>query len=706
MNYVPRDIRTNGRKDRAFVTFARICALTIVLTLVGPCCLGIASVGVDGPRGDPSLARTTAQSVHVPILIEGDDEFTEENGVVDGIGTEDEPYVISGWAIDIEGASYPNCAVRIANTTAAFVVTDVSVHGGEYTSARGIYLNNVTSGTIEACTIEELNTGIGVQSSSRVNITSNKLIGCDCAISGSENVSFEYNEESNVAVHVGSSKNISVSYNEVNYDLSPDYPKGLTISLTNCDRCTILGNTLWKAAETGDSWWTSISLSMSTNCTVDDNEMNAPGLGLDASSVEYISTHMIGKNNTVRMLPLRFYKDASGIVIDRTDFGQLIIYDCSDVRLRDLTAVGLRGFVQITSCSDVEITDCVFIDSRGITVSGSSDVRMRHNAFENRSEIWIKYCSGVDFSDNRMTDSGFYASHMNDSLIADSAFVGNSTSETSISSSVNLTLHGNRFSSGGLRYQGDSAREYESLAIDQSNLGVGGKPILFLKSQTDLKVDLSNYSQLLMGNCSEIDARGMTTSASWAIQIGFSAGVSVYGCGIYGYHPIDLRYADGITFYENDFVNPIFLMHLFMTHNVTTYHCNILGSYGGWSWGGFDNYTPTNIRWDNGYPDGGNYWEGWKAYDIYSGPAQDEPGSDGICDQPREMPWGYDRYPLATPYVRGWTGEPDSVWQDPVLWLSALAGIVIASIAISYVLFVKEGPRKPEPAPPENREGA
>jgi len=38
--------------------------------------------------------------------------------------------------------------------------------------------------------------------------------------------------------------------------------------------------------------------------------------------------------------------------------------------------------------------------------------------------------------------------------------------------------------------------------------------------------------------------------------------------------------------------------------------------------------------WDDGYPSGGNYWSDYKGTDLYSGPYQNETGSDGIGDTP------------------------------------------------------------------------
>jgi len=56
--------------------------------------------------------------------------------------------------------------------------------------------------------------------------------------------------------------------------------------------------------------------------------------------------------------------------------------------------------------------------------------------------------------------------------------------------------------------------------------------------------------------------------------------------------------------------------------------------------------------WDNGYPSGGNFWSDYTGVDLYSGPMQDIPGSDGIGDTPYVItPKDIDHYPLMAPYV-------------------------------------------------------
>ena len=51
--------------------------------------------------------------------------------------------------------------------------------------------------------------------------------------------------------------------------------------------------------------------------------------------------------------------------------------------------------------------------------------------------------------------------------------------------------------------------------------------------------------------------------------------------------------------------------------------------------------------WDNGYPSGGNYWSNYTGVDLYSGPYQNETGSDGIGDTLYVIDeTNHDKYPL------------------------------------------------------------
>ncbi|MFC2106627.1 hypothetical protein ACFLS0_07760, partial [Candidatus Bipolaricaulota bacterium] len=64
--------------------------------------------------------ETVNDSQRGPISILGDTDFTTENGVVGGTGTQDDPYVVAGWEIVVPSGEY--YGVRIENVTAQFAL--------------------------------------------------------------------------------------------------------------------------------------------------------------------------------------------------------------------------------------------------------------------------------------------------------------------------------------------------------------------------------------------------------------------------------------------------------------------------------------------------------------------------------------------------------------------------------------------------------
>jgi len=115
--------------------------------------------------------------------------------------------------------------------------------------------------------------------------------------------------------------------------------------------------------------------------------------------------------------------------------------------------------------------------------------------------------------------------------------------------------------------------------------------------------------------------------------------------------------------------------------------------------------TLSNTRgnvWNDGYPSGGNYWSDYNGTDLFSGPYQNETGSDGIGDIQYVIDAdNLDRYPLMEPYpptrtvgvnigdwamydvAFSWTGtyQPDYEDMNNTEWLmievTAISGTVI-----------------------------
>lgn len=95
--------------------------------------------------------------------------------------------------------------------------------------------------------------------------------------------------------------------------------------------------------------------------------------------------------------------------------------------------------------------------------------------------------------------------------------------------------------------------------------------------------------------------------------------------------------------------------------------------------------------WDHGYPSGGNYWSDYIAIDEYSGPNQNELGSDGIGDKPYAIDSNnHDRYPLVNsfnlpvPPAVNFVFSPDLPHVGEKITFNASASIPYSGEIINY----------------------
>lgn len=119
-------------------------------------------------------------SNHSPIYIKGNDNFTSENGVTSGSGTENDPFIIENWIID--GKNTIDNGIFIEKTDAYFIIRNCSITGfrnvfgsGGPMVGNGILLNKVNHGKI--IDVECFNNwdGIACIESSYIDI-----INCSC----------------------------------------------------------------------------------------------------------------------------------------------------------------------------------------------------------------------------------------------------------------------------------------------------------------------------------------------------------------------------------------------------------------------------------------------------------------------------------------------------------------------------------------------
>ena len=117
-------------------------------------------------------ARVSAYTVHAPIYINGDANFTAGNGVTGGDGSPSNPYIISGW--DIDSTASDGIVIRYA--TVHFVVRDVYVHSTTRAHS-AVSLFNVKAGRVERLASGTNQYGVMVDSSSNVSVADSNITG-------------------------------------------------------------------------------------------------------------------------------------------------------------------------------------------------------------------------------------------------------------------------------------------------------------------------------------------------------------------------------------------------------------------------------------------------------------------------------------------------------------------------------------------------
>jgi parallel beta-helix repeat protein len=142
---------------------------------------------------------------------------------------------------------------------------------------------------------------------------------------------------------------------------------------------------------------------------------------------------------------------------------------------------------------------------------------------------------------------------------------------------------------------------------------------------SDNNMVANNYGiSLDMSYNNTFSENNIVNSTIAGIVFSNSSSNTIYGNNVTNnYCGVHLEYSSGNRFYHNNFIENS------ETHVDTSGYVSF---------------------WDDNYPSGGNYWSDYKGIDDYSGPYQNETGSDGIGDSPYTIDeHNIDDYPLMHP---------------------------------------------------------
>jgi len=323
-----------------------------------------------------------------PILIRSDSDFIANNGVVSGTGSEENPYIISNWSIVNSG----NC-IQISGTTKYFVVRDITVsYSG---SSRGVWLFDLSNGLIENVTLKgggfhtRFFTLDDVNNLTIRNVTAVSqwtLYAESCVDLLFEDVSFIdegyminlYNCErcTLVRCHVANNSFRPGFYIEDSVDISLRNCTARScefgISIRSSDHTSVIG-CIFEDNAKGDL----LTYSYSYYTRINQTHFSSAGIVLSTYRFDEIDSA-----STVDGKPIALHVNETDVVVDPTA-GQVILYNCTNVRISNVTTNGTRRPISIEYCDGVLFENLDILNSYDSIVSWNCrNMTIKDSSFE------------------------------------------------------------------------------------------------------------------------------------------------------------------------------------------------------------------------------------------------------------------------------------------------------------------------------------
>lgn len=512
-----------------------------------------------------------AYTPHPPIYINSNADFTPANGVTGGSGTPTDPYVIEGWEINASLAE----GIEIRNTNAHFIIRNVYIHSGA-PQFNGIFFTHLSNGTVRNVTLLANIRGALVTDSSNVLFY---------------NVSISLSSSNGLSLDHGT--NISISNSHI---FSNDM---VGVFIQDSRRIVLTGN---KLHDNGAG----VMISLSRGVTLDGNSFVNDGISIAGLDRQQYNSHTILPNNLVNSLPVGYYKNISGLALDGQSFGQLLLANCTNVKLSNLTFsntdVGIElGYVNHAMLANNNVTG----SGVGLALPLSANISVEASVFVNNlNGVFLAFSENIslsysNFSSNRIT--GVFLLDTHSVSISESELSFNGWSPPPWSSWIPPLARGN---------------------------GLVGDYL------TDLRVMKSE----ILGN----NQSGIVVYEGQRIMVRQNNITNNGENGTFFFG------VDVATIEANIFANNIIGCYLNNSVNVSVYHNDFFSNLGTQA---IDDLGVEN-SWDDGYPSGGNYWSDYTGDDLFSGPGQNMSGSDNIGDIPYTIDQdSEDRYPFIFPFA-------------------------------------------------------
>lgn len=608
-----------------------VAILALIVLFIPASVLFSSPVGATTPP-----TPTTLYTAHAPIVISADSYFDAAHGVTGGTGTATDPYIISGWEIDAGGVDY---GIKVSGVTKHFRITNNLIYNASWAT---IYLREIHApiARVDNNTLYEAPAGVwmpyvdwAIIENNSINNTALSLYGYWIG-----------------AIYLDAAENNTIQYNTI----TAPFHEG--IRAFRSDNTSILHNTV-----TGDGDYFSINITESDNNIISYNTVNDNvGWAGHAFSLDNSNYNVLyGNSATNNKYAYWTYQSTGNSFIkcyaNRSEWygfyfeqGSRNYVNYSEINENSPVNSGYGIFLQ--SSNNIAYHNLIR-DAHGYGIKSTGSNVIQYNVIENTSLYPIWATSGPN-------------SIMYNAIIDVTNTIYPYSSDTVLH---NFFANSTRYDADGDGFS-DTPVNY-TYGTDEAPLMSTWHPTITITSASDCTAS----NGIVKGNGTEnnpyiiedyfIDASGAT-----AISVGDSADtmyLTIRNCTVKnGTKGIEATsYGQTFLFENNIIENNYYGVRIVFPHegiiakdNIIRYNTYALDIgfkgnlfYHNYIYGNkniFYNIVPDNT-FDNGYPDGGNYWDVYDGVDYYHGINQNLLGPDGIGDTAYVIsPYAIDNYPI------------------------------------------------------------
>jgi parallel beta-helix repeat protein len=605
-----------------------------------------------------ALRNNTISGNRFDFKVEGDtlDEYIHDVDVSNTVDGKPIYYLVNQTNLIIDSSTYLNIGYLALVNSANITVNGLDLKN----NGQGLLFAYTTNSRITNNNIANNEYGIDVPYSSNNSILGNNITnnyyGISLAWSSENNISgnnITGSEGCGIMLH--SSSNNSIAGNNI----TTNYQCGIWFGFSSGN--SISGNNI---TENG---WCGIYLHWySSNNNIIGNIFTNDGLW-----VFYAYGNAV-EDNLVNGKPLVYLEGVSDVNVENA--GQVILVNCDSIRVENLnlscTDVGIELWnTNNTKIAENNITNN---DYYGIDLHLSSNNSIvRNNITNDYSGVYLGSSSNNSIDGNNITESIYFGIDLHDSSNHNSISGNNITNNTYgvylWHSSFNNTVSGNNITNNtyGVTLYSSSPNTVSGNNITNNGEGV--------------RLEQSSYNNTVSGN--------NMTNNGYGVVLWSSSNNTVSGNDItnntYGVY---LWYSSLNNVSGNNITNNVFGLRLYNSSNNKFYHSNFINN----TQQVFIEMSGYGNAWDDDYPSGGNYWSDYAGVDLFSGPYQNETGSDGMGDSPYIVEVdNQDNYPLMNPWPSGWKLDFAGPTNHPIVDFAVYNGSLYA--AADNKLYVKQG---------------